>query len=77
MRQRCHAHPVEHCGRFRWIIERHHCVIVAAVAFGPILRALVRIKRPDVPRADTEDVGHARDASAIIALQSQSNSVIP
>ena len=47
------------------------------MALGPVLGALVRIKRPDVPGADAEDVGHARDASAIIALQSQSNPVIP
>ena len=40
------------------IIERDHRVIVAAVAFSPMLRALVGVKRSDVPRTDAEDVGH-------------------
>ena len=41
-----------------WIIKRNHRVIVAAVAFSPVLRALMRVKRSDVPRTDAEDVGH-------------------
>ena len=63
--------------RFGRIIERDHREVIAAMALCPVLRALVGVKRPDVPRADSEDVCHARDASANLALQSQSNSVIP
>jgi len=44
--------------RFIRVIERDHRVVVAAVALGPVLRALVSGERPDVPRADSKDVLH-------------------
>ena len=57
--------------RFCRIIHRDHGEIIAAVAFCPVLRALVGVKRSDVPRTDAEDVGHFREAVAWSGLIAQ------
>jgi hypothetical protein len=58
MPQRRHAHPVDPARRFGRIIKRYQGVVIAAVAFSEMLRADVGRERPDVPRADAEDVLH-------------------
>ena len=68
MPQLSHAQPVDPARRFGWIIERDQGEVIAAVALGKVLRRDVGGERPDVPRADAEDVGHARDSSADFAL---------
>ena len=52
--------------RFSRVIERDHREVVAAVALGPVLRALVGGERPDVPRADAEDVLHCGTVARIM-----------
>ena len=63
-------------GRLGRIVHRNHGVIVAAVRFSKVASGLMGRERPDVPRADAEDVCHARDRSADYALESQRDSVI-
>jgi len=43
---------------FSWIIHRDHGVIVAAVLLGEGGGGDVRVERSDVPRTNSEDVGH-------------------
>ena len=52
--------------RLAGIIERDHRVVIAAVAFSPVLRALVGVKRSDVPRTDAEDVLHCGTVARIM-----------
>jgi len=59
--------------RFIRVIERDHRVVVAAVALGPVLRALVSGERPDVPRADSEDVLHCGTVARIMRCNPRSN----
>lgn len=65
MRQWCHAQPVDHGWRFCWIIHGDHGEIIAAMAFCPVLRALMRVKRSDMPRTDAEDVLHCGTVARI------------
>lgn len=65
MGQWSHAHPVDQARGLRRVIQRDHREVIAPMAFSPVLRPLVRVKGPDVPRADAEDVGHAADRSAV------------
>jgi hypothetical protein len=66
MLQRRHPHPVDDARRLCWIVKRHHREVITAVALCPVLRALVRVKRPDVPRADAEDVLHCGTVARIM-----------
>ena len=71
--KRRHAQPVDPDRRFGGIIERDHCEVVAPVALGPVLRALVGGERPDVPRADSEDVLHCGTVARIMRCNTRSN----
>ena len=57
---------MDNARRLCWIVKRHHREVIAAVALCPMLRALVRVKRPDVPRADAEDVLHCGTVARIM-----------
>jgi hypothetical protein len=43
---------------FGWIIQLDHAVLIATVNLGPMGGGDVGVERPDVPRADVEDVSH-------------------
>jgi hypothetical protein len=58
MPQRRHALAVDATRCLSRIVQRYQRVVVAAVALGEVLRTAVGGERPDVPRADAEDVGH-------------------
>jgi hypothetical protein len=60
MPQRRHALAVDATRCLSRIVQRDERVVIAAVAFGEVLRADVGRERPDVPRADAEDVLHGR-----------------
>ena len=53
-----HPQTMDPAGGFGWIIHRNHGVVITAVRFSEIAGRLMGGKRPDVPRADAEDVGH-------------------
>ena len=64
MPQRRHALAVDATRCLSRIVQRYQRVVVAAVALGEVLRAAVGGERPDVPRADAEDVGHGGEVRA-------------
>ncbi len=66
--KRRHAQPIDLAGCFGWIIERDHGEVIATMALGPVLRAGMRVERPDVPRADAEDVLHCGTVARIMPL---------
>lgn len=44
--------------RLSRVIKRDHPIVINAVVLRPVLRGDVSRKRPDVPRAEVQDVGH-------------------
>jgi len=71
--KRRHAQPMDPDRRFGRIIERDHREVIAAVALGPVLRALVGGERPDVPRANAEDVLHCGTVARIMRCNPRAN----
>ncbi len=64
MPQRRHALAVDATRCLSRIVQRDEGVIITAVALGKVLRAAVGGERPDVPRADAEDVLHGGESRA-------------
>ena len=56
--QRRHPLAVDLAGCFGWIIQRNQRVVIAAVRLGKGGGRDVGGERPDVPRADAENVCH-------------------
>lgn len=71
--KRRHAHSVNPDRRFGRIIEWDHREVIATMALGPVLRALVSREWPDVPRADLEDVLHCGTVARIMPPNPKSN----
>ena len=71
--KRRHAQPIDLAGRFGRIIHWDHRVIVAAVRFSKVAGGLMGRERPDVPRADAEDVLHCGTVARIMPLNPRSN----
>jgi len=60
MHQWRHPLPVDDARRLCWIIKRNQGVVIAAMLLGEGCRRDVGVERSDVPRTDSEDVGHGQ-----------------
>lgn len=67
MPQRGHALPLDPAWGLGRIIDRDKGVVIAPVSLRKVLGADVGGERPNVPRADAEDVGHSKKANRTTA----------
>jgi hypothetical protein len=70
MPQLSHPQPVDPARCLSRIIQRYQRVVITTVALSKVLRADVGRERPDVPRADAEDVSHSAKVSCSVMVGS-------
>ena len=70
MLQRRHPQAMDVAGRFGWIIQWNHRVIVAAMLLREGGGSDVSGERSDVPRTDAKDVSHGMEPSRHVRSRS-------